>query len=83
MAMGFNIGLMELIMKAIGNLILLKVMALFGMLKEIFTQENLRTIWLMDMASIFIQTGQSMLVSLKMMYKKVMERKNGLMVPNM
>ena len=70
-------------MKAIGNLILLKVMALFGMLKEIFTQENLRTIWLMDMASIFIQTGQSMLVSLKMMYKKVMERKNGLMVPNM
>jgi hypothetical protein len=83
MAMGFNIGLMELIMKAIGNLILLKVMALFGMLKAIYTQENLRTIWLMDMASIFIQTGQSMLVSLKMMYKKVMERKNGLMVPNM
>jgi len=81
--MGCSIGLMEHIMKAIGNLILLKVMVHFGMLKVIFTLENLRTIWQMDTVSIYIQTGLSMLVSLKMMYKKVMEKKNGLMVLNM
>ena len=70
-------------MKASGSLILLKVMALFGMLKEIFTLEILRMIWRMDMGSIYIQMGLSMLVSLKMMCKKVMEKKNGLMEPNM
>ena len=70
-------------MKASGSLILLKVMALFGMLKAIFTPESLRTIWQMDMGSIFIQMAPSMLVSLKTMCKKVMERKNGLMELNM
>ena len=70
-------------MKASGSLILLKVMALFGMLKEIFTLEILRMIWQMDMGSIYIQMGLSMLVSLKTMCKKVMEKKNGLMEPNM
>ncbi len=70
-------------MKASGSLILLKVMALFGMLKEIFTLEILRMIWRMDMGSIYIQMGLSMLVSLKTMCKKVMEKKNGLMEPNM
>jgi predicted membrane channel-forming protein YqfA (hemolysin III family) len=83
MAMGCSIGLMEHIMKASGSLILLKVMALFGMLKEIFTLEILRMIWRMDMGSIYIQMGLSMLVSLKTMCKKVMEKKNGLMEPNM
>jgi len=70
-------------MKACGSLILLKVMELFGMLKVIFTLENLRTIWQMDTVSIYIQMGLSMLVSLKTMCKKVMEKKNGLMEPNM
>ena len=70
-------------MKASGSLILLKVMALFGMLKEIFTLEILIMIWRMDMGSIYIQMGLSMLVSLKTMCKKVMEKKNGLMEPNM
>jgi hypothetical protein len=54
MVMGFNIGLMELIMKANGISIRLKVKEHFGMLKEMFIGENLRMIWLMDMVNILI-----------------------------
>ena len=45
MDMEFNIGLMALIMKVNGVLIKLKVKELFGMLKEMFTEENSKMIW--------------------------------------
>lgn len=54
MGMVYNIGQMELIMKVNGVLIKLKDKALFGMLKEMFTEVNLKTIWQMDMENILI-----------------------------
>ena len=70
-------------MKASGVLIKLKDKVLSGMLKEIFIEESLGMIWLMAMANILILMGQSIMENLKMMFKKAMEKKNGLMVPNM
>ena len=83
MAMVSNIGLMEHIMKANGFLIKLKEMVHFGMLKEMFIKESLRMIWLMAMVNILISTEASIKVNSGMMFKKAMEKKNGLMVPNM
>jgi hypothetical protein len=77
MDMVFNIGLMVLIMKVNGISIRLKVKELFGMLKVMFTEENLRMIWPMDMENILILTEANIKENLKMMYKKVMERKSG------
>jgi len=81
--MEFNIGLMEHIMKASGVLIKLKDKVLSGMRKEIFIEESLGMIWQMGMANILILMDQNIMENLKMMFKKAMEKKNGLMVLNM
>lgn len=81
--MEYNIGLMEHIMKANGVLIKLKDKVLSGMRKEIFIEESLGMIWRMGMANILILMGQNIMENLKMMFKKAMEKKNGLMVLNM
>jgi len=81
--MEFNIGLMEHIMKASGVLIKLKDKVLSGMRKEIFIEESLGMIWRMGMANILILMDQNIMENLKMMFKKAMEKKNGLMVLNM
>lgn len=70
-------------MKASGVLIKLKDKVLSGMLKEISIEESLGMIWLMAMANILILMGQSIMENLKMMFKKAMEKKNGLMELNM
>ena len=81
--MEFNIGLMEHIMKASGVLIKLKDKVLSGMRKEIFIEESLGMIWRMGMANILTLMGQNIMENLRMMFKKAMEKKNGLMVLNM
>ena len=83
MVMVSNIGLMEHIMKANGILIKLKEMVHSGMLKEMCIKESLRMIWLMAMVNILISMEASIKVNSGMMFKKVMEKKNGLMVQNM
>ena len=67
MDMEFNIGLMALIMKVNGVLIKLKVKELFGMLKEMFTEENSKMIWRMAMENIRISTVLNIKESLKLM----------------
>jgi hypothetical protein len=74
---------MELIMKVNGVLIKLKVKELFGMLKEMFTEENSKMIWRMATENIRISTVLNIKESLKMTFKKDMEKKNGLMEQSM
>lgn len=81
--MEYSIGLMEHIMKASGVLIRRKDRVLSGMQKEIFIEESLGMIWPMAMVNILILMGQNIMENLRMMFKKAMEKKNGLMVPNM
>lgn len=83
MDMEFNIGLMERIMKDNGVSIKLKDKELFGMQKEMFTEENLKMIWLMAMENTHILMDLSIKENSKMMSKKDMEKKNGLMEPSM
>ena len=83
MAMVFNIGQMEHIMKASGILIKQKVRALSGMLKEMCIEGNLRMIWPMDMENILTLMAVNIKGSLRMMFRKDMEKKNGLMELNM
>ena len=83
MDMEFNIGLMVRIMKDNGVSIKLKDKELFGMQKEMFTEENLKMIWLMAMENTHILMDLSIKENSKMMYKKDMEKKNGLMELNM
>jgi hypothetical protein len=75
----YNIGLMELIMKVNGVLIKLKVKELFGTLREMFTEENSKMIWLTVMENTHISMDQNIKGSLKMTFKKDTEKKNGLM----
>ena len=77
MVMEFNIGMMVLIMKDNGHLTKLKEKVLFGMQKEMFTTENLKMIWLMDMVNILILMDLNIKVNSKMMFKKDKEKKNG------
>jgi len=79
----FNIGQMELIMKDNGTLIKQRVKEHFGTLKEMFIMENSKMIWPMGMESILISTALNIKESSKMMFKKVMAKKNGSTVPNM
>ena len=81
--MEYSIGLMVLIMKASGVLIRLRDRVLSGMQKEIFIEASLGMIWLMAMVNILILMDQNIMENLRMMFKKAMEKKNGLMVPNM
>jgi hypothetical protein len=53
------------------------------MLKEMFTEENSEMIWLMDMENILTLMEANIKESLKTMFKRATERKNGLMVLNM
>jgi hypothetical protein len=77
MVMEFNIGMMVLIMKDNGLLTKLKEKVLFGMQKEMFTTENLKMIWPMDMVNILILMDLNIKVNSKMMFKKDKEKKNG------
>jgi hypothetical protein len=79
MDMEFNIGLMVRIMKDNGVSIKLKDKELFGMQKVMFTEENLKMIWLMVMENTHILMDLSIKENSKMMFKKDMEKKNGLM----
>ncbi len=81
--MEYNTGLMVLIMKVNGVSIKLKVKALFGTQKGMFTEENLKMIWQMVMENTHISMDQSIKENSKMMFKKDMEKKNGLMEPSM
>ena len=83
MGMEFNTGLMVLIMKVIGIIIKQKVRVLFGMLKVISIEVNLRMIWLMAMANIYISMDPSIRENSEMIFKKAKEKKNGLMGQNM
>jgi hypothetical protein len=79
MDMEFSIGLMVRIMKDNGVSIKLKDKELFGMQKVMFTEENLKMIWLMVMENTHILMDLSIKENSKMMFKKDMEKKNGLM----
>ena len=65
-------------MKVNGVLIKLKVKELFGTLREMFTEENSKMIWLTVMENTHISMDQNIKVSLKMTFKKDTEKKNGL-----
>jgi hypothetical protein len=54
MVMGCNTGMTELITKANGSSTKLRDKELFGMLKEMFTKGNSKTIWPMGMESTHI-----------------------------
>jgi hypothetical protein len=83
MDMEFSIGQMELIMKVNGVLIKLKVKEHFGMQKVMFIGENLKMIWPTVMENILILMDLNIKENSKMMFKKGMEKRNGLMEPNM
>lgn len=53
------------------------------MQKEMFTEENLRMIWLMATENTHISMGLSIKENSKTMCKKDTEKKNGLMEPSM
>jgi len=78
-----NTGLMELIMRANGFSTRLKELERFGTLKVMFTGVNSKMIWRMVKENILTSMVVNIKESSKMMYKKVTERKNGLMAPNM
>ena len=81
--MVYNIGQMELIMKVTGTITKLKVKEHFGTPKEMSTEASSEMIWLMDMVSTHISTEVNIKENFLMMYKKVMEKKNGSTVQNM
>ena len=83
MDMEYNTGLMEHTTKDSGTITKLKVKEHSGMLKETYIKVNLRMIWPMVMAIIYILTEVSIKVNLKMMFRKDTEKKNGLMVQSM
>ena len=83
MGTAFNTGQMELITKVNGTLIKLRAKEHFGMRKETYIEVNLETIWPMDMVNILISMAASTKESSKMMSKRDMARKNGLMERNM
>ena len=81
--MEFNIGQMAHIMKDNGPTTKLKAMEHFGTQKETCTEVISKMTWQMDMVTIHILTEADIEVNSEMMCKKVMEKKNGLMEPNM
>jgi hypothetical protein len=82
MDMESSSGSMELTMKATGSSIKLRGRELSGMQREMFTEENLRTIWPTVTESIHILTDLATRVNSKMTSKKVKEKRSGLMVQN-
>jgi hypothetical protein len=83
MDMVYNIGLMEHITKVIGIIIKQKDKELSGMQKAMFIGVNLKMIWQMVMENILTLTVQNIKVNLETTFRKVMVKKNGLMVLNM
>jgi hypothetical protein len=83
MDMVYNIGLMEHITKVIGIIIKQKGKELSGMQKAMFIGVNLKMIWQMVMENILTLTVQNIKVNLETTFRKVMVKKNGLMVLNM
>jgi hypothetical protein len=83
MDMVYNIGLMEHITKVIGIIIKQKDKELSGMQKAMFIGVNLKMIWQMVTENILTLTVQNIKVNLETTFRKVMVKKNGLMVLNM
>ena len=81
--MEYNIGLMELIMKDNGNTTRLRDKELSGMLRVMSIEVSSRMIWQMDMESTLTLTVANIRENLKMMFRKEMAKKNGLMEQNM
>ena len=82
MDMEFNTGQMVLITRASGISTKLKVKGPSGMPKATSTEVNSKMIWLMGMVNIPTSMAQNIKESLRTMYKRDMEKKNGLTVPN-
>tara|TARA_B110000285_G_C15057076_1_gene580166 strand:- start:513 stop:785 length:273 start_codon:yes stop_codon:yes gene_type:complete len=82
MDMVYNIGQMEHITKETGCLTKQKDKEHSGMLKVMFIEVNLKTTWLMGMENILISMDLNIKENLETMFKKVTEKKNGLMVLN-
>lgn len=76
-------GSTELYMKENGSIIKLKVKEHSGMPRVTFTLEISKLIKRMDMVSTLMSTGQDMKDNGLMMFKKVKEKRLGLMEPNM
>jgi hypothetical protein len=83
MATVFNIGLMVLITRVIGVITKQKVKVLSGMLKVMCIEVNSKMIWPMGMENTPTSTDQNTRENSKMTCRRDMEKKNGLMVPNM
>ena len=79
----FSTGQMEPIMKDNGFTIKQREMEHSGMLRVTFIEVILKMIWRMAKVNILILMGVSIKENLKMMYKKAMGRKSGLMVQSM
>ena len=77
MDMEFSTGTTVPTMRDSGLITKLKDKGHFGMLKEMFTKENLRTIWPMGTESTPTSTDPNTRVSSKTTFRKVMEKKNG------
>ena len=77
--MEYSTGLMAHITKASGTSTKLKDKEFSGMQKEMFTRATSEMIWLMDMESILTSTAAGIKENSKMMYKKAMVRRSGLM----
>jgi len=83
MGMGFSTGSIELTMRGSGVIIRLRGRAHSGMLREMSIGESSKMIWRMAMESIFIVMEVSIRESLRMMSRRGMGRKSGLMAPSM
>jgi hypothetical protein len=82
MALVSKHGLMEPGTKASGTITKLKVKVFFGMLKVIFMMENSRMTRLTVMAFIHMSMGLSMKATGKMICRKVMVLRYGVMEPS-
>jgi hypothetical protein len=77
--MVYNTGQTEHITKETGFLTKLKDKEHFGTLRVMFTEVNSKMIWPTGTENTLISTDPNIKVSLETMYKKDMEKKNGLM----
>jgi len=80
--MEYSTGLMVLTMKANGTLTKPKGKESSGTLKAMYTRVTLGMTWLTVMVNTLISMAQSIKESSKMMSRKAMEKKSGLMEPS-
>lgn len=83
MAMVFSTGTMELTTKASGISTRQRALEHFGMPRAMYTMESSRMTWQMASESIPILMDPSIKESLETMSRRGMEKRNGLMAPNM